>query len=395
MKILVVTQKSPFPALDGGSVAFLNGLECLSEICDEVHLLSFNPIKNNKPEWPLWFREKYHAESIDIDTSHSLFKFIKSIFSPFAYILYRFFNKKIAFKINEVVNQNNIDYIVFESIYTGVYAQFIQNRDVIKILKVHNVEHRIWDDLSTKSSFLKKMAIQLATFKLKKNEIEQSKWMDKTIAFTKVDADFFKPFAQSVEIIGMHSPLCELTISELKPIDNQSFFHLAAMDWMPNIEALDWLINKVWPIVNKTCIEAQLHLAGKNMPDRFKKLSHQNIVNQEAKVASDFIQNNGIMLVPLFSGSGIRVKIIEGMSLGRCIICTSKALLGIPATNNKNVLVADTAVDFANQMIDCFENKKKVDEIGSNAAIFARNQFSKKEIAKQWEEVFKKMKVEP
>ena len=53
-----------------------------------------------------------------------------------------------------------------------------------------------------------------------------------------------------------------------------------------------------------------------------------------------------VMLVPLFSGSGIRVKIIEGMSLGKCIISTSIGVKGINCSNNKNILIANTENEF-------------------------------------------------
>lgn len=386
MKILVVTQKSPFPAVDGGSVAFLNGLECLYDVCDEVHLLSLNPNekKDIKQDWPLWFKQNYHADSYTIDTSHSILKFLKSIVSPYAYILFRFVNRSVAIKINQIIEQNQIDCIVFESIYTGVYIDFIDNKKRKTILKVHNVEHSIWNDLAKRSSIFHRLAIQLATRKLKINEIAISKKVHQTVAFTLADAQFFKPFSTSIDVIGMHTPLAEIAIEKVKSINHHSFFHLAAMDWLPNIEALDWLINEVWPLFKNQCSEAQLFVAGKNMPDRFKKLEDKNVYVKEAKVASEFIQENGIMLVPLFSGSGIRVKIIEGMSLGRCIICTSKSLVGIDATNHSNILVADTAHDFAEKMIACYQNPDLVSEIGRQAAIFARNHFSKNHITQKW-----------
>jgi len=386
MRILVITQKSPFPAIDGGSVAFLNGLACLSEVADYVQLLSFNTSskKDLKAEWPLWLKEKYHADCISINTSHSVFKFIKSIFSTYAYILYRFIDKKVVRKIDDIVEQNQIDCVIFESIYTGVYIDFIKNKTIKTILKVHNVEHLIWLDLIQRMPPLKKIAIRLATFKLKQNEIDQSKKHHQTVAFSNIDAQFFESYAKSIQVIGLQSPLTDAAINELKPIDHQTFFHLAAMDWLPNVEALDWLLNEVWPLVKIKSETTQLYLAGKNMPDRFRSLENKGIYVKEAKVAAHFIQENGVMLVPLFSGSGIRVKIIEGMSLGRCIICTSKALLGIEAEAGKHILVADDAENFAKKMVDCFQNQTMVNQIGNSAAIFAREHFSKKQIELEW-----------
>ena len=65
------------------------------------------------------------------------------------------------------------------------------------------------------------------------------------------------------------------------------------------------------------------------------------------------MRESGILVVPLLSGSGIRIKILEAMSLGVTVISTSIGAEGIPATNGKNILIADTAPAFAGAVSFC------------------------------------------
>jgi len=103
--------------------------------------------------------------------------------------------------------------------------------------------------------------------------------------------------------------------------------------------------------------------------------------------ALDFITDHTIMLVPLLSGSGLRVKIIEGMAMAKCIISTSIGAEGIPCTHRKNILIADTKDEFISTMQFCYDNIDKVNNIGLEAKIFALEHFSKEKITNQLEEL--------
>jgi len=89
------------------------------------------------------------------------------------------------------------------------------------------------------------------------------------------------------------------------------------------------------------------------------------------------------MLVPLFSGSGIRVKIIEGMAMGKCIISTNIGVEGISCTDKKNILIANTKEEFIEAMKFCIQNPERVNNIGAEAKKYAVENFSKGVITNQ------------
>jgi glycosyltransferase involved in cell wall biosynthesis len=89
------------------------------------------------------------------------------------------------------------------------------------------------------------------------------------------------------------------------------------------------------------------------------------------------------MVVPLFSGSGMRVKIIEGMALGKAIITTPIGAEGIAAKNGEEIMLASTAEEFKKAIRNCLQNPTLVDEMGKKARLFAEVHFANREIGKK------------
>ena len=124
------------------------------------------------------------------------------------------------------------------------------------------------------------------------------------------------------------------------------------------------------------------------MPETWAKKNYPQVeIVGEVADAYEFMQSNGVLIVPLFSGSGIRIKIIEAMSLGKVVITTSIGLEGIDAVDKQHVLVADTAEDFVKAIDFCLTHPQQITAIGENAAAYVRTHHNERIIAeqlKQW-----------
>ncbi len=171
-------------------------------------------------------------------------------------------------------------------------------------------------------------------------------------------------------------------------IDPESFetvFHLGALDWFPNQEGLLWFVEKVWPLVNSQMPDAKFIIAGRNAPDWLTEKILRPGVEFVGEVPNStaFMKKHAIMVVPLLSGSGIRIKIIEGMSVGKTIVTTQIGMEGIDAVHDKDILIADKAGDFANIVLELLNKPSKTEIIGRNACKFAAENFDLVSISKQ------------
>jgi len=163
-----------------------------------------------------------------------------------------------------------------------------------------------------------------------------------------------------------------------------SLGHIGALDWMPNIEGLLWFLNNVWPEVYKKQPDVVFRIAGRNASEDVKSQLNRPGVEYLGEVpdAYDFTANQTVMVVPLLSGSGMRVKIIESLGLGKAIVSTAKGAEGIQLRSGEHLLIEDDATNFAGACLELLNDpvkRKKLEKAGSN---LVRKQYDNVKIAR-------------
>jgi glycosyltransferase involved in cell wall biosynthesis len=119
------------------------------------------------------------------------------------------------------------------------------------------------------------------------------------------------------------------------------------MNWIPNAEGIRWFLESVWTDVRYEFPDLNIHLAGRMMPDWLLNIRQPGVIIEgEVPDAHQFISSHSVMIVPLFSGSGIRIKIIEAMAAGKAIITTSIGAEGINYVPGHHLLIADNKEQF-------------------------------------------------
>jgi glycosyltransferase involved in cell wall biosynthesis len=163
-----------------------------------------------------------------------------------------------------------------------------------------------------------------------------------------------------------------------------SLFTIGAMNWMPNQDGVKWFLFHVWPDIVRQFPDLKYYLAGREMPVWMKELKLPNvIVLGEVEDARRFISSGAIMIVPLFSGSGIRIKIIEGLASGKTIISTSLGAEGIACTNRENILIANLPCEFFEMISICVSDREICNEIGRKGRDLIRDHYDRKNIVKK------------
>jgi glycosyltransferase involved in cell wall biosynthesis len=124
--------------------------------------------------------------------------------------------------------------------------------------------------------------------------------------------------------------------------------------------------------------QAQLFLAGKHMPDDLKTDEKSGVyVLGEVDDATAFLDQHAILVIPLHAGSGMRIKMVEGMLRRRAIVATSIAAEGIPAIDGEHYLRADTPEDFSKAILTFIKNPDFQTRIGGNAQLLVRKYFDR------------------
>ena len=150
------------------------------------------------------------------------------------------------------------------------------------------------------------------------------------------------------------------------------------------------MIQTIFPEIRKTIPDAKLYIAGSSMPEEFQTSIEAGIeIVGYLDSISDFMISKGIMLVPIQSGSGVKIKIIEGMNFGVPILTTPLGIEGIALENGKDVLIASNDTDFINAAIELNSLKELREYIGNNAKKTIQFNYSEEAISKKIVEFIK------
>jgi len=378
MNILHFSNKPAYPRIDGGTIAIsqlLTGLLSLSA----VRLIHFTLSTHKHPfsidSYPDFIpRDAIH--NFTIDTSLSIAGAASSMVKNESYNVTRFYDKSAANDIELFLEGHSFDYVVLESIFLLPYAELFKKNGTKIIVRTHNIEHHIWEQQaencrpSLKKVYLKKLAKQL-----KKYELSSLPVADGIMAISENDALFIKKAFPSIPVKVIPTSFS----IDTKESDYQlsDFYFLGAMDWKPNLEGVDWLKSEVLAELSQ---EVNIHLAGKKMScDQIQAESLQ--CHGEIENAKEFILSHGICLIPIQSGSGIKIKLLENMALGKPIITTTEGARGMDVEHNTHVLIADTPKAFAEAMIYLKNDKNKRIQLGTAARSFVIDNFGEDKIS--------------
>ena len=388
MKILQLCRKFPYPLKDGESIAVTSLARAYRELGATLTLLSFNTIKHfcEIDKLPTTFNHYETIHTVYLDNYPEPVGAFLNLFSKKSYHISRFTTTEFSEALMEVLKNTSFDIIQLESVYFAPYLPMIKKLSTAKVvMRAHNVEFEIWERVAENTTFLpKKWYLKYLVYKLKRYEIAQLVNYDLLLAMTQKDLAYFQKLGYKntslVTPIGL--PITDYQLSEITPqLPALSF--IGSLDWVPNQEGLNWFLEKVWLNLRKQFPQLELHIAGRNTPDSiFEKAGNGVIVHGEVPDARAFLLKYPISIVPLFSGSGMRVKILESMALGRVVITTQLGLEGIPAKHKQEVLIADTQDEFIKNIRWVIHKESKVLALRKAARNFIEKNYDNKYIAK-------------
>ena len=396
MKVLFVCNKSPWPPKEGGPIAMNNFIEGLIDRGHKVKVLAAitNKYSINLTDVPEPYRKKTGLELAFINLQIKPVKALFNLFTTKSYHVERFISAAFKKKLIDILKKESFDIVQIEMLYMSPYLEIIRKYSTAKVvLRAHNIEHIIWKRVAIEETNLpKKLYLRHLANTLEKYERTVLNQYDGIIPITRKDSMFFsnetdvpvEPISFGVDFnkIPFHSDV----------VPEHALFHIGSMNWIPNIEGVKWFLNDVWPNVSKQFPKLNIYLAGRETPDWLKNIELKNVnVLGEVSDAYAFMKSKTISVAPLFSGSGIRIKIIESMAMGKAVIATSIGAEGINYTNGKNILIADTAKEFVKAIKKLYKDKKLALTIGQNARELVQKEHNIKETAKQLETFYNKL----
>jgi glycosyltransferase involved in cell wall biosynthesis len=401
MKILILCNKSPYPPKEGGPIA-MNAI--IDGLCQAGHQVKVLAINSNKysidvKDIPELYRQKTNIETVYIDLSIKPLDAFLNLFTGKSYHVERFISKNFEKKLIEILEASHYDIVQFEMLHMSPYVDTVRKHSKARIvLRSHNIEHLIWERVASISKNpLKKLYLKHLAKTLRNYELSMLNQYDGIATITKKDGETMRELGCRIPLIDIPFGIDLLTLKDNPGIEAEfpSLFHLGAMNWMPNEEGIKWFLAEVWPMVNKAFPKLKLYLAGRHMPEWIYNTALPNIeVTGEVDDAFDFMYSKAIEIVPLFSGSGIRIKIIEGMAAKRAVVSTSIGAEGINVESGKNIMIANTPDAFVEAIKKLVSDKQLCVTLGENARELIEKDHNNQKLIQRLEKFYQKIMVE-
>ncbi|MFN0033049.1 MAG: glycosyltransferase family 4 protein [Flavobacteriales bacterium] len=361
MKILQLCLKPPLPARDGGCIAMNNITRGLLEAGHKVKILTIFTQKHDfDPDaLPEEYIESTGIEGVFIDTRLNAVDAFANIITSDSYNISRFFSTDYDIKLTKLLQKEDFDIIHLESLFMTPYLGTIRRLSSTPVvLRSHNLEFVIWEKIARGTRNVAKRAyLSYLSKKLRAYELSMLNEVSGIAAISEEDKKRFLALGvkKRIRTIPFGFELQDYPYHEnLEP--ELALFHLGAMDWEPNLEGILWFLQDIWPAILRKYNTMKLYIAGRNMPEDVQHANYPGVVMcGEVESAVQFMESKAIMIVPLLSAGGIRVKIIEGLALGKAVISTTLGAEGLDCTDGTNIMLADRKEDWlhaVDQLID-------------------------------------------
>ena len=357
MKILFLSPYIPIPPTFGGALRIYHLLKGLSKIND-VTLLTFGENREKKmleeykgklfndfqlvPRPPAWkFRRLYQLYALM--SSKSFF----SLFSD-SHLMQK--------KIDQLLEKNNYDVVQMEF---PIMAHFNLKTNAVKILDEHNVEYDNFKGMwKYQDSPLKKLHYKKEYEKNYKEEIYACKKMDGLFVVSDRDKSILDNEVPSLPKFLVPNGV---DTSYFKPSDivpePYSIVFTGMMGYVPNHDGMHYFLDKIFPFIQKKIPQAKLYIVGSKPPQSLlDRASKDIIVTGYVDDVRDYVWKSSLYVVPLRSGGGTRLKVLEALSMKKPVVSTTIGCVGIDVVNNDSIFIEDDPKRFADKCVEILSN---------------------------------------
>lgn len=378
--ILILTNRVPYPLHDGGALAMDAMIRGYQQVGWQVYVLAMNTSRHRVDEEVLktLYSDLAGVETVDVTNEVTAGKLLRNFFfSKEPEHAGRFRSKDFAQALKALLKRIMPDVVQLESPFLASYIPLIRSESrATLVYRSHNIEAEIWSRLAESSTGIKRIYLQNLSHRIAKYEEKLWREVDLILPISTVDASTIRrkgvrtPFV--VAPFGVKMPG-----RQPEPYGNLTkVYHIGAMDWLPNKEGVEWFLREVWPLVHQSAPGVSFYFAGRAMPDSMaNNLPEGAYCPGEVEDAKAFISDKHILVVPLRSGSGIRVKTLEAMAAGKLVISTDIGMQGIDAKPDLHYLSANNAQEFVRLITWASSHPEQAIDIIHNAQDLIRGQY--------------------
>ncbi len=399
MNILYISPRFPYPADQGDKVVIYNHLKFLSR----TNRITFLSLFQNEKELDGISGLSDFCSKIEVYKKRpnlSPLNLIYAVFKTVPFTVIRYYSPKLFKKAKQLIESGGFDMIHTAFYYMGQYVvdkRITVPKNTAAILDTHNIEYLIY---SRFARLARNPAVKLLTYlealRIKRYEVPIYKKFDRCIAFSKLDKDNIAGLSGASNIVV--NPSCiELPASgreaPSRGEEKNTVFFFGLLNTPANDDAIKFFYENIFSEVKEKIPDIKFVIAGKHPSRYVLNLRRDPCVRFLGPVddMKGLLKKTALVIAPLRLGGGTRIKILEAWAAGKAVVSTSIGAQGVEASNGADIIIADSASDFANSVVNLLNNESVRRQIGEAAFRKAAEYYSPGRIIGNLEAIYRQV----
>jgi len=393
MKILMLTPYVPYPPSSGGQIRTFNLLKYLSKK-NQITLVCL--YKNEEEKKYINTLYQYCQKIYPCKRAEKPWQIkniLKTIFSSLPFLIVRNYSTEAKEIINYLLKNKKFDVIHAETFYVMPH---LPKTNIPIILVEQTIEYQVYQHFISNLLLIFRPFFYFDILKLKR--WERFFWQKANVvaSVSKTDEKNIKELEPNLKTVIIPNGAGEEMIAKTLPkknLQNPIILFQGNFYWLQNIEAANFLIQKIYPLLKKTVPNIKVMISGQKA-DQIKSPPEIKIVNlnlNDNQLVKKIYQKATIFVAPIFGPGGTRLKILAAMAAGIPVISTKTGVEGLSVKDKTHILLANNAYAFVNSIRLLLNNKTLYESIQKNAYQLIKNQYNWANISQKLEKIYEKM----
>ena len=394
MKILMLTPYLPYPLLSGGQIRTYN---LLKKLARKHEVTLFSLIKNEQEKEHIAELEKYCAKVAVFKRSEhpfTLANIFRTAFSSYPFLVIRNHAPKIISAVEKELKKHHYDLIHAETFYMMPH---IPKTTTPTILVEQTIEYLGYQSYAQKAPFFLRPILNIDIQKIIRWEKHYWNACDTLIVMSDEDKKYIaKEIGQPKKIEVVANGVDSSWFAEIKKKAHKypTLLSVGTFKWLPNVEAVDYLVTKVWPLIRAQLPQAKLLIVG-NAPTK-RVLDYQKadrsitVMGKIPDIRTAFARSD-VLMAPVFSGKGTRYKVLEAMASETPIVATTTAVEGLEVEHGIHVMTSDTPEGMAAHAVHLLNEQKLREKLAKNGKVFVQKHYDWSFISAKLDQIYKRI----
>lgn len=299
---------------------------------------------------------------VPIQTRMRKLKMAWSILSGGIASVTAFRSKALSSIIKTWSDEIEFDLALASSSSTAPYLEATRLHDVPSIIDLVDVDSEKWLNYSASAAIPKRWIYQLEGKALRKYEQQISAWAQAVLLVSEAESQLFRKFAPHAAV---HTITNGVDLDYFQPGQETTVKHqcvfVGALDYLPNIDAVCWFANKVWPSIRKMHADAVVQIVGRRPVPAVQALAQipgVEVVGQVPDVRP-YVERAAVVIAPLRIARGLQNKVLEALAMAKPVVASPAALAGLHLHTSNPAVQVDSDENWVTLLGDLFSNDER------------------------------------